>query len=519
MNLAAVPRKITIVDVARHAGVSTMTVSRVVNGSDLVSAATRHRVERAMRELAYIPNRAARSLVVNKLGVLALMIPDISNPFFPLLVRGAEAAAREAGYTIVLGNSDEQFDKEDAYLRAVCALRVDGVVLAPSGMRSRHSLEMLLRQRIPFVLVDRSVDGVASDVVRGESRRACAALTEHLHAGHGHVRIGMISGPADVSTARDRELGYLDALEASGLPVDPSLVRHTAYTRQGGHVEALALLGKAKRPTAVVTANNFLAFGVIDAARELGLRVPEDLAVVGYNDIEVAAYLGLTTVHVPMRELGRRGVELLLRAVEQPETAPERVRLPAELVVRRDRGQSVAESGASLVWLALLLVITPVVIWWWTQGVWGDFSALRPLQHLLDTGPQAVLRLGSAAGRAAPVANTLAPTPTPGGAPSCPAGSQPRFVLGFARLKQQLGATMGDPLECEHADPMTGDTVQRTTTGLAIYRPREGLPIFTDGWHHWALTDHGVVRWESTDIDAPPALLAELRPGGPSPSS
>src|SRR5437868_8113575 len=188
-----------------------MTWSRVVNGSGSVRAATRRRVERAMRDLAYIPNRAARSLVVNKLGVLALAIPDISNPFFPLLARGAEAAARAAGYTLILGNTDEQYDEEDAYLHTVCALRVDGVLLAPSGRHSRQSLELLARQRIPVVLIDRDVDGIACDIVRGESRRSSILLTEHLIR-HGPSRIGLITGPADVSTARERERGFRDAM-------------------------------------------------------------------------------------------------------------------------------------------------------------------------------------------------------------------------------------------------------------------------------------------------------------------
>src|SRR3982074_2024537 len=148
-----------------------MTVSRVVNQSGRVRASTRERVVRAMRDLAYIPNRAARSLVVNKLGVLALVIPDISNPFFPLLARGAEAAARSAGYTVILGNTDEQFDEEDVFLRAFCALRVDGVLLTLSGRRSRESLELLARQRIPVVLIDRDVDGVPNDAGRGGSGR------------------------------------------------------------------------------------------------------------------------------------------------------------------------------------------------------------------------------------------------------------------------------------------------------------------------------------------------------------
>src|SRR5690349_5638031 len=134
-----------------------MTVSRVVNNSGRVQPATRERVEQAMRELGYIPNLAARSLVVNKLGVIALVIPDVSNPFFPVLARGAEAAAREAGYTVILGNTDEDFEEELAYIKALCSLRVDGALVAPCGARSKPNLELLNRHGIPLVLIDRQV--------------------------------------------------------------------------------------------------------------------------------------------------------------------------------------------------------------------------------------------------------------------------------------------------------------------------------------------------------------------------
>jgi LacI family transcriptional regulator len=315
-----------------------MTVSRVVNGSGPVRATTRKRVERALRELGYIPNRAARSLVVNKLGVLALVIPDISNPFFPLLARGAEAAARGAGYTVILGNTDEQFDEEDAYLRAVCALRVDGVLLTPSGRRSCESLELLARQRIPVVLIDRDVDGVPNDVVRGESRRPARVLTEHL-VGHGHRRIGMISGPADVSTARERERGYRDALQEHDLEPTPRLPPHVPYTRDGGYRAGLSLLSEADRPTAVVTANNFLGFGLIDAARGLGLRVPEDLAVVTFDDVEIVTDSPFFTCAAqPAEAMGRTAVERLIARLGGDESPVQEIVLHTEVRIRRSCG-------------------------------------------------------------------------------------------------------------------------------------------------------------------------------------
>jgi LacI family transcriptional regulator len=291
-----------------------------------------------MRDLGYIPNRAARSLVVNKLGVLALAIPDISNPFFPLLARGAEAAARASGYTVILGNTDEQYEEEDAYLRTVCALRVDGVLLAPSGRRSRESLELLARQHIPVVLIDRDVDGIANDIVRGESRRSSILLTEHLIR-HGHRRIGLITGPADVSTARERERGFREAMHEHNFEVPPEFVHNAAYTRDGGYRAGVSLLGLAERPSAIVTANNFLGFGLLDAAREAGIRVPEDLAIVTFDDVEVVTDSPFFTCAAqPAEAMGRTAVEQLIARLGGDESPVRETVLHTELRIRRSCG-------------------------------------------------------------------------------------------------------------------------------------------------------------------------------------
>jgi LacI family transcriptional regulator len=316
-----------------------MTDSREVKGSGNLRAATRRRVERSLRDLGYIPNRAARSLVVNKLGVLALVIPDISNPFFPLLARGAEAAARAAGYTVILGNTDEQFEEEDGYLRAVCALRVDGVLLVPSGYRSRESLELLARQRIPVVLIDREVDSIPNDIVRGESRRPAVRLTEHLIE-HGHRRIGLITGPLDVSTAVERERGYRDALHAAGLEAYAD-VQRVAYTRACGLQAGRLLLASDHRPTAVVTGNNFLGFGLLDAAREAGLRVPDDLAIVTFDDGEVVTDSPFFTCAAqPAEAMGRTAVERLIARLGGDESPVRETVLHTELRIRRSCGCS-----------------------------------------------------------------------------------------------------------------------------------------------------------------------------------
>ncbi|MBV9174776.1 MAG: LacI family DNA-binding transcriptional regulator [Chloroflexi bacterium] len=323
---------------ARRAGVSSMTVSRVVNGSSTVTPATQRRVERALRELGYIPNRAARSLVVNRLGVLALLIPDISNPFFPLLVRGAEAAARAADYAIVLGNSDEDLEREESFLTAVCSLGVDGVLLAPAGDGSGASLELLTRQRVPFVLIDRTVDGVQADIVRGESRSAACRLTEHL-IDHGHERIALVSGPLEITTARYRELGFCDALAARGLSICPELMRRVPFTRSAGHRAALGVLSGPDRPTGLVTANNFLAFGALDAARDLGIRVPEELAIVTFDDVEIVAEEPfLTCAAQPAEAMGRVALERLIERLHGDELPRQEVVLDTEIRIRHSCG-------------------------------------------------------------------------------------------------------------------------------------------------------------------------------------
>jgi len=321
-----------------------MTVSRVVNGSGRVRASTRERVERAMREVNYIPNRVARSLVVNKLDVLALLIPDISNPFFPLLARGAEAAAREAGYTVILGNSDELFEEELSFVQSVSALRVDGVLLAPSGAHSITSLELLARLAIPVVLIDRSVEGIHSDVVHGESRLPARRLTEHLIDVHGHRRVALITGPEDVSTARERELGYRDAMRGAHLPIDPRLVHRTAYTRAAAEAVALGMLAGPDGPTAVVTANNFQAFGVIDAARQVGVRVPRDLAVVTFDDVEIVPEAPFFTCAAQSAEvIGRLAAQRLIARLRGDESPPQLIVVPTDMRIRRSCGCDGAE--------------------------------------------------------------------------------------------------------------------------------------------------------------------------------
>jgi len=331
---------VTIKDVARLSGVSSMTVSRVINGSDNVRPATRQRVERAIAELGYVPSRLARGLIRQKTGTLALIVPDVANPFFTLIVRGAEDVARRAGYRIILCDTRADLAIEREVIEEMIAHRVEGIAIAPVSDRSRGHLERLARFGVQFVLIDRTVPGVESDVVVGDSLGGAHRLVEHLIS-LGHRRIGFITESDDVSTARDRRQGYLAALAAAGLALDPILIVHSTVDPPGGFDGMRRLLELAEPPTAVFTVNNLVAVGAIEAVRAHDLEVPDDVALVCYDDIEYASrlYPFLTVMSQPAETLGKLGTQLLLERIEG--RAPEQPRLvvlPAQFVVRQSCG-------------------------------------------------------------------------------------------------------------------------------------------------------------------------------------
>jgi len=330
-------RVVTIYDIAKQANVSAMTVSRVINNTGRISAATRERVKAVMAELNYVPNSMARSLVKQETKMLSLLITDITNPFYTTLARGAEDMAKRNGYKLLFGNSDEDYGKERDYVDMVLSTRVDGVLFAPAGDGSAEHLRLLQRHGVPFVLLDREVPDVAADQVLGDSREGARRLVEHLLS-LGHTRIAMVGGRQDVSTARLRYAGYADALKLGDVPFDPALVFEVGYTsfEAGGLVDAL--LSAERPPTAVFAANNFLALAVIRALRNRGVRVPEDLSVVCFDDFGEAIVLDpfLTVAQQPAYEFGSLGMQLLIERIGGAAgAAPRKIVLPSELVVRQ----------------------------------------------------------------------------------------------------------------------------------------------------------------------------------------
>jgi LacI family transcriptional regulator len=334
---------VTIRDVALHSGVSTMTVSRVINDSDRVSPETRRRVERAIDELGYVPSRLARGLSRRRTGALAVIVPDVANPFFTLVVRGAEDVARRSDYRVLLCDTRADLALERDVIEEMIAHRVEGIAIAPVSDRSRPHLRRLQRFHVPFVLVDRAVRALDADVVLGNSAGGARRLVEHLVA-LGHSRIGFIVESDEVSTARDRRAGYEAALAAAGIPVDPRLIVRASVDPEGGVAGMRKLLALDSRPTAVFTVNNLVALGAIEAVRAAGLDVPADVALVCFDDIEYASrlYPFLTVMAQPAETIGAVATQLLLERVEG--RAPTRARvvvLEPEFIVRSSCGTGV----------------------------------------------------------------------------------------------------------------------------------------------------------------------------------
>jgi LacI family transcriptional regulator len=325
----------TISDVARRAGVSAMTVSRVINNSGYISPETRERVEKAIADLGYVPNALARSLRFKQTKTLALVLTDITNPFFTTLARGVEDAASQQGFSVIFCNTDESESKEAEYLNVVLQKQVDGLLLVPACC-SGDSITFLQERKVPVVVLDRRVTDVKVDVVRCDSEEGAYRLTRHL-LDLGHTRIAILSGPPSASTATDRVGGYRRALAEAGLESYAELVYRGGFTQASGYQMALQALAVVPRPTALFAANNFIASGAFRAVREAGLRVPEDISIVSFDDLPTASDMGpfLTVAAQPAYEMGRKATEILLtRLAGEGPAEPQEIVLPTEIIVR-----------------------------------------------------------------------------------------------------------------------------------------------------------------------------------------
>lgn len=301
-----------IYDVAREASVSVFTVSAVINQTGQASPLLQRRVEAAIRKLHYRPNLLARSLAKRQTHTIGIVVPDIANPFFPLVVRGAEDTAKKGGYSVLLCNSDDQREKEELYLELLLSKRVDGILLTKTPGRFTPSLRQMLAQaKVPIVLLMRICRGLAADAVVTDDLTGAFEAVSHL-ARVGHRTIALVSGPLNVSNAKARWQGFRKALGAHGLRYHPELVVEGDYRIDSGYRAGLALL--PRQPDAIFVANYLMTVGFMKAAEEMGMRCPEEFALASFDDYP---WLGcfrprLTTVELPKYELGAVGIGILL---------------------------------------------------------------------------------------------------------------------------------------------------------------------------------------------------------------
>jgi LacI family transcriptional regulator len=306
----------TIRDVAQLANVSVTTVSNAINNPDKVSPELLARVRSAIDKLGYSPHAAARSLRKRSSGLLGLIVGDITNPFFTELFEAIELAAAARGYSVILCNSNERAEREEVHLKMLRSQRIDGLILAPTGAVSMNRAALLAALEIPIVLVDRAMEGLGYDAVILNNHRAAYDATSHA-IGCGHRRIALINGPKLVRTAADRLQGYREALLAAGLPFAPELVVEAGFREQLAYEAALELLRGEARPSAIFAANNLMTIGAMRAIAELGLSCPDDISIIGIDDLPWAEAVAprLTVVAQPVRSMGETALDLLVQRI------------------------------------------------------------------------------------------------------------------------------------------------------------------------------------------------------------
>ncbi|MHB8645905.1 MAG: LacI family DNA-binding transcriptional regulator [Thermomicrobiales bacterium] len=318
----------TMKDVARKAGVSLITVSRVINEVGNVHADTQAKVRAVIADLHYIPNQIASNLRSRQTNTLALLLPTITNAFWTTLARGAEDEAESCRYSLFLCNTDDDSEKEARYLEALLRHRVGGLIIVPTA-ESGPALRRLQHHEMLFVQIHRSVEGIQSDVVRSDGRDGAFTLTSQL-LDAGWRQIAYIGGPLTTFTGRDRFSGYQDAMTRAGVPVNPKLVQFGPVGQQTGATLVKSLLDVTPRPEAIFISNSRLAVGALRALTAAGLRLPQDIAVASFYDIPALDDYAplMTTVIQPAYEMGRLGVRRLLGRIAGMHDLVEEIVLP-----------------------------------------------------------------------------------------------------------------------------------------------------------------------------------------------
>lgn len=331
-----VKKRLTIAEVAREAGVSSQTVSRVINNRPDVAPETRQRVQQVINRLGYQPSAIARSLASRRTRTLGLITADFSDYFFTQVIAGSEAEARRQGYFFMLGSTERNLQDEPEYIRLLTEHRVQGILFArPSTEPDNRHLLSLLHDGVPVVTTAYHVPGADLTVVDVDNVDGAWQATRYLLE-CGRHQVAMITGPTSWKSVAERAQGYALALEAAEATLDPGLITEGDWSYESGHRAMQKLLARGRSFSALFAQNDQMAIGAIRALREAGRRVPQDVAVVGYDDIPVAEYCDppLTTIRQPMQEVGRVATRLLIQAIEEPVPPQGAVLLKGELIRR-----------------------------------------------------------------------------------------------------------------------------------------------------------------------------------------
>ena len=329
--------KATIYDIAREAGVSIATVSQVINGKGKISEKRRAEIMEIMERLHYQPSAIAAALTGKQTYTLGLLVPDISNPYFAELARAVEDRSRQLGYSVVICSTDNKDERVERYLNLLQQKRVDGMMIG-TGIDNAEILSPLLQQSIPVALIARHMPSLSVHTVAIDDRLGGALAAQHLLE-LGHTRVAVLSEPFKVSSSQERVRGFREVLEKAGLLWNRPDQGSTADLGSAKK-EVLVLLGETQHPTGLFCCNDMQAIGALQAAKELGLRVPEDVSIIGFDNTILASVTSppLTTVAQPIEDLGHRAVDLLIEELKEECEAPQRIVLEPELVVRGSTG-------------------------------------------------------------------------------------------------------------------------------------------------------------------------------------
>ncbi|NQT97026.1 MAG: LacI family DNA-binding transcriptional regulator [Candidatus Marinimicrobia bacterium] len=329
----------TIKDVAKSAGVSIATVSRVLNGSANVKQATRDAIQRTIQELNYMPNALARGLQKKQSKTIGVLFPDATSYYFAEIIRGINTCIQQAGYRIVVSSAHDAADEANVFLSLWKSQQVSGMIVM---MPSTHNATIFnsTQRSIPLILLNTAITDGADITITIDNYQGAKEITKHLIE-HGHQAIGFIHGAPNNHDSEERYRGYQDALNEGNLTRSSHLEFHGNFTENSGYRAVISLLNQSEKPTAIFAANDAMAIGAVEAARQLSLQVPQDIAIVGFDDISTARYINppLTTMNVPVLEIGEMAGNHLIRLLEDNRQVVTReITVPVHLVVRESCG-------------------------------------------------------------------------------------------------------------------------------------------------------------------------------------